>query len=52
MTSDDLMRLRELRDNLEWYEQYAAAPKRPWTNYRVQIRTTRSLVESSIRRLK
>lgn len=52
MVNDDLMRLRELRDNLEWYEQYACSKKGPWSNYRVQVNTTRALVTSSIGRLK
>ena len=49
--SDNLHRLRELRDNLEWFEQYACAPKKPWEGYRVQVQSTRQLVESMIRKL-
>lgn len=49
---DDLMRLRELRDNLEWFETYACSPEKPWKNYRVQVQSTRQLVDSMIRKLR
>ena len=49
--SDELLRLRELRDNLEWFEQYACSSKKPWRGYRVQVQSTRQLVESMIRKL-
>ena len=49
---DNLMRLRELRDNLEWFEDYACSEKKPWKNYRVQVQSTRQLVDSMIRKLR
>ena len=47
---DELMRLRELRDNLEWFEQHACSDGKPWKGYRVQVQSTRQLVQSMIDR--
>lgn len=52
MSADNLMRLRELRDNLEWFEQYACTGRKPrWGNYRENVKSTTKLVASEIERL-